>query len=106
MESKSAPTITRIPERLKPYFQEYNTEQLDIKRDANLVILRVLEFGGWDEIRWLFELYGAKRIRRFIRSYGERSLKPVSFNYWRKLLGIRRWKKSPFTTPKGELWIH
>jgi squalene cyclase len=81
-------------------------DELDIKRDANLVIQRVLEFGDWDEFRWLFELYGAKRIRKFIRAYGERWLKPVSFNYWRKLVGIRQWKKSPFSTPKRKLWVH
>jgi hypothetical protein len=93
-----------IPSRLKPYFQEYDTEQLDFSRDANLVIQRTLEFGTWDEIRWVFQLYGIKRIRLFVRRHGERLLKPVSFNYWRKLLGVRRWAVSPLPTRKGELW--
>ncbi len=96
--------IAEIPDRLKPHFQEYDFEQLDLARDANLIIHRVLEFGTWDEIRWLFQQYGAKRIRLFVRKHGERWLKPVSFNYWRKLLRIRRWAISPFPTPKGELW--
>ncbi|MDL1941385.1 hypothetical protein FBQ99_03455 [Chloroflexi bacterium CFX2] len=93
-----------IPARLKPYFQEYDVAQLDIVRDANLVIQRVLEFGNWDEIRWLFSTYRSKRIRLFLREHGERWLNPVTFNYWRKLLGVRRWKKSPF--PNTELWNH
>ncbi len=95
---------SEIPNRLKPYFQEYDTGQLDFAQDANLVIQRTLEFGTWDEIRWLFQLYGAKRIRSFVRHHGERLLKPVSFNYWRKLLGLRRWQSSPLPTRKGELW--
>jgi len=94
----------QIPTGLKPYFQEYDITQLGITRDANLIIQRVLEFGTWDEIRWLFETYRSKRIRLFLREHGERWLKPVTFNYWRKLLGIRRWKKSPFPTAQGELW--
>ena len=94
----------QIPERLKPYFHEYDTEQLDFKQDANLVIQRALEFGTWEEIRWVFELYGVKRIRLFVRQHGERLLKPVSFNYWRRLLELRRWVVSPFPTRKGELW--
>jgi len=93
-----------IPARLSPYFQEYDTAQLDLLRDANLVIQRTLEFGTWDEIHWLFQVYGIKRIRLFIRQYGERLLKPVSFNYWRKLLNVRRWSSSPLPTKKGELW--
>lgn len=106
MQTATISPAIDLPERLKIYFQEYNPDQLELKRDANLVIQRVLEFGNWDEIRWLFELYGARRIRKFIRQYGERWLKPVSFNYWRKLLQIRQWKSSPFSTPKGELWAH
>ena len=97
---------TRIPVGLKPYFQEYDTVQLDLARDANLIILRTLEFGTWDEVRWLFEIYRRKRISLFLREHGERWLKPVTFNYWRKLLGIRKWKKTPFPVSKGELWDH
>lgn len=93
-----------IPSRLRPHFQEYDLAQLDLSRDANLVIQRVLEFGTWEEIRWLFELYGVKRIRSYVRQHGERGLGAVSFNYWLKLLRIRRWVASPLPTPKGELW--
>jgi uncharacterized protein DUF6922 len=102
---KAAPA-PQIPRGLKPYFQEYDVKRLDIVRDANLIIQRVLEFGTWEEIRWLFETYRSKRIRLFLRQHGERWLKPVTFTYWRKLLGIRRWRKSPFPTAGGELWKH
>jgi len=94
----------KIPKGLKPYFQEYDIARLNLARDANLIIQRTLEFGTWDELRWLFETYRSKRIRLFLREHGERGLKPVTFNYWRKLLGVRRWKKSPFLIAKGELW--
>ena len=103
---QKAASSTQIPVGLKPYFQEYDITRLDLSRDANLVIQRVLEFGTWDEIRWLFETYSSKRIRLFLRERGERLLQPVTFNYWRKLLGIRRWRKSPFPTTKNELWNH
>ena len=95
---------SEIPARLKPYFQEYDIEQLDLAQDANLVIQRTLEFGTWDDLDWLFRAYGVKRIKLFIRQHGERMLKPVSFNYWRKLLSVRRWSTSPLPTPKGQLW--
>ncbi|HJS17865.1 MAG TPA: hypothetical protein VJ785_03905, partial [Anaerolineales bacterium] len=74
--------------------------------DADLIIQRVLEFGTWEEIRWLFKTYRSKRIRLFLRRHGERWLKPVAFNYWRRLPGVQRWRKSPFPTVKGELWDH
>ena len=95
---------SEIPIPLHPHFQEYDIKTLDLVADANLVIQRTLEFGGWDEIRWLFGLYGSLLIRSFFRNFGERWLSPVVFNYWRKLLRIHKWKHTPFPTPKGVLW--
>jgi len=95
-----------IPTGLKPHFQEYDWGELNIKRDANLIVQRTLEFGDWGEIRWLFAQYGEKRIRIFVQQHGERLLRPVVFNYWRKFLHIRKWKETPFPTPKGQLWPH
>lgn len=103
---KQTLSSSQIPPGLKPYFQEHDITRLDIARHANLIIQRTLEFGTWEEIRWLFETYRSKRIRLFLREHGERWLKPVTFNYWRKLLGVRRWKKSPFPIVQGELWKH
>ncbi|MBN1887781.1 MAG: hypothetical protein JW850_07310 [Thermoflexales bacterium] len=93
-----------IPGELRPHFQEYDLDSLDLKRDADLVIQRTLEHGTWDEVRWLFGAYGRPRIRTFVRERGERLLSPVTFNYWRKLLRIRRWRRSPFPTPREEIW--
>jgi hypothetical protein len=88
-----------------PHFQEYDVARLNLKRDANLVIQRTLELGTWDELAWLFETYGMTRIRQYVREGGERGLERVTFNYWRRLLGIHRWKKSPFRHPQGALWL-
>ncbi len=92
----------QIPAGLKPYFQEYDPAVLDPEQDANLIIQRTLDFGTWEDVRWLFRLYGKKRICGFLRQHGERMLRPVVFHYWRKLLGIRKWRRSPFPTEKDD----
>jgi hypothetical protein len=102
--SKAAALPTQIPPGLHSHFPEYDVSELDLINDANLIIQRTLEFGTWDETRWMFAVYGSQRIRIFLQYYGERMLRPVVFNYWRKLLRIRKWRHSPFPTPKGELW--
>jgi len=94
----------RIPPGLRPHFQEYDIRTLDIDRDVNLIMQRTLEYGTWEEVRWLFRTYGGPRIRTFVRERGERLLSGVTFNYWHKLFGIRRWRHSPFPTAKGEIW--
>jgi len=106
MQNIPYPPPDTIPSGLEPYLQEYDLSLLDLKRDADLIIQRTLDFGTWEEIRWLFEIYAAKRIRLFVREHGQRRLKPVTFHYWRKLLRVRKWKTSPFLTAKGDLWDH
>ena len=96
--------LSQIPDSLKAHFQEYDPATLDLEKDANLVIQRTLEFGGWGEVRWLFSLYGKRRITAYVRKYGERGLSPVAFNYWRKLLDIQKWQKAPFPAVRNELW--
>lgn len=93
-----------IPHGLRPHFQEYDLQALDLHRDANLILQRTLEYGTWEEVRWLFGVYGASRIRSFVRNRGERLLSRVTFNYWRKLLGIEEWRRSPFLTAREEVW--
>ncbi len=95
----------QIPSGLKPYFQEYDLAQLDIFEDANLILQRTLEFGTWDEVRWLLTTYGSKRVRLFLRQHGQRWLRPSTFHYWRKLFGIRKWQKPPFDPVGREVWI-
>jgi len=97
-------TANHIPAALQPHFQEYDLELLDLEEDAELIIQRTLEYGDWDEVRWLFRTYGRRRIRLFLKRRGERLLSPVAFNYWRRLMRVRKWLSSPFPTPKGELW--
>lgn len=106
MLKSTAKSSAQIPTGLRPHFQEYDVDALNLARDANLIIPRALEFGTWEEIRWLFEVYGTKQIRAFLSQYGEKWLSPVTFNYWRKLLGLRKWRQGGSPTPKGELWDH
>ncbi len=94
----------RIPKRLGPYFQEYDFRQLNLEQSANLIIQRTLEFGTWKELSWLFRVYGKARIKKFLRELGERGLSRAAFNYWRKLLDVKQWKKSPFAIAREEVW--
>jgi hypothetical protein len=97
-------TNASIPSGLWPHFQEYDPRRLDPEQDADLIIQRTLEYGTWEEIRWLMAAYGRKRISQFVRLRGERQLSPPTFTYWRKLLGLRRWQHAPFAEEARQVW--
>jgi hypothetical protein len=97
-------TIASIPGGLWPHFQEYDPIHLDRDQDADLIIQRTLEYGTWEEVRWLLATYGVERTRQFLRLHGERLLSAATFSYWRKLLGVRRWRRSPFAQEARQVW--
>jgi hypothetical protein len=54
--------LVPFPASLKPYFREYDLEDLHIRRDVDLIIQCTLEFGNWVELRWLFQVLRCGRI--------------------------------------------
>jgi hypothetical protein len=96
---------TRIPVSLAPYFQEYDLADLDISEDAHLIIGRVLEQGNRQELRWLFRSYGEARVKQFVSEYGFRALSKRSFNFWRTVLKVRKFKRPSWLPPsKSPTW--
>src|SRR4051794_18360297 len=46
-----------LPARLRPLFPEYGLKTLNAGRDSVLIISRVLEGGGREDVRWLLKRY-------------------------------------------------
>ncbi len=57
-----------------------------------VIMQRLLERGSWAEINWLFEAYGERAVRDWVRRWGFRALSPRSFALWRLVLGIRNFR--------------
>ena len=71
-----------LPGRLKPLFPEYEPKALNVGRDGVLIISRVLESGGREDVRWLLKRYSGREIRRVIEEEGSRLLSPQSRRLW------------------------
>lgn len=77
-----------IPETSRPFFQEYDFEQLDPQRDGDLVIERLLAYGNRDEVRWLIGCYGKTRLRKWLSEAGARRLPRRRYRLWCVLLDV------------------
>lgn len=97
-------TARGIPQGLRPAFQEYQLEQLDLTTDANLVIERTLRYGNRAELRWLFKLYGVARVAEWVRRLGAWRLPPRHLNFWVLMLELDDYERPP--ERKGQLWTH
>lgn len=75
-------TAQPLPGRLKPLFPEYELKALNAGKDSVLVLSRVLEGGGREDLRWLLKRYPRREIRRFIEEEGSRLLSARSRRLW------------------------
>ena len=71
-----------LPGRLKPLFPEYEPKALNAGKDSVLIISRVLESGGREDVRWLLKRYPDRAIRRVIEAEGSRLLSAQSRRLW------------------------
>ena len=94
--------IQRIPSSLAIFFQEVDFAQLDLDRDAAIIMERTLRFGNRAELRWLFANYGRTAIADWIREMGVDRLPERHLAFWRLLLDIE-----PASRPRRKaIWPH
>lgn len=71
-----------IPVSLRPYFQEYNLDDLDPAQDAFTIIERTMARGNRNELRWLFSCYGEDQLVSWLQTVGWRSLPRRRLLFW------------------------
>jgi hypothetical protein len=69
-------------------FPEYEFECMNLEDHQGVIIERILERGSWDQIRWLFRIYGETHVAGWVRKHGFRLLSKRSFALWRLTLGV------------------
>ena len=92
----------KIPKSLLNFFNDYS--QLNLKKDKNIIIPRVLDFGTIAELRWLFKTYPKAVIKDFIKNRGFRALSARTFNFYCYLLGIKNYRRPDFSKDKYLFW--
>lgn len=58
--------MSTLPEHLAGLFHRYRWECLDVNRHSDIIIPAVLQWGSWEQIRWLFATYGWDKIRDWV----------------------------------------
>src|SRR5438132_890974 len=56
----------KLPEALRPLFWNQVFHRLSWKTDCDLVTARILEYGGWDAVCWLWRRLGDEGLREWL----------------------------------------
>ncbi len=78
-----------IPTSVRDLLWEYRTEGCTIdERWENTVLERVMQRGGWEDMRWLVQTFDRRRMRSFLEDRGRRVLPPRELRYWALVSGV------------------
>ncbi len=73
-------------------FPEYTFAEMDLQTYRGVIIERVLERGSWEQLRWLFAIYGEAEVAGWVRKHGFRLLSRRSFALWQLALDIKTYE--------------
>lgn len=82
---------------MQSLFWNVHFDALDVVRDADFILTRVLERGRMVDVRWAIRRYGLGRIGQYFRTAPHPELSPRTVRFWRVMLHAQeeKWPESP-----------
>jgi len=98
--------MKNIPQFLEKYFWDVNFLELNIEKDSQFIIERILENGDKKEIQWMKNNFSSEQIREMILN--SKNLSPKSVNFWRHIYNLDKSKilclKKLFQKKQKRIW--
>ncbi len=95
-----------LPEAVKKYFWEVDVDGLDVDKNPEYIISRLLEYGDREATRWLFKKFSRALIAKTLRE--GRAFSPRTANFWRLYLNLDKNKvlclRMPYQKRREGTW--
>jgi hypothetical protein len=91
-----------------PLLWDSSRARVDVVRDREYLLARVLEFGTMRDVRWLLKTYGASTIHDFFRHSAHPELSPRTIAFWRAWFDAEdeTWRSPPtFRRSSSSSWL-
>ena len=96
----------RLPRSAYCYFWDIDPAQLDVSAYPRYVIERLLEYGDFPELRWLFGRFSRQEIVDVLKRSRRLSLRSATF--WAQVLDVPREQirclSVPFRERHNQIW--
>jgi hypothetical protein len=77
-----------LPDFVTRLLWDVDASRINVRRDAPLIMERVMTRGSWDAMKWLRARYSREEIASFVREEGARRLSPRDLAYWALVSGV------------------
>ncbi|MFQ6050021.1 MAG: hypothetical protein ACE5J0_03255 [Candidatus Paceibacterales bacterium] len=90
----------KISKKMRWLFWSYDIASLDLEIDKEYIITQVLNYGTWEDLRWLFKAYPEKDIKEVVRNPRRGVWFKKVLNFWTTVFNIKIkkevWEKAIF----------
>lgn len=84
---------TKIPKEMQWLFWSVDINDLDVGKDKNYIISQVLNYGTWEDLKWLFRVYSEKEIKNVVKNPGRGLWFRDVLNFWLLMFSEKLKKK-------------
>jgi len=70
-------------------FWSYDIKSLDLKSDIDYIVAQVLNYGAWEDVRWLLRNYSEQEIKNVIKNPSRGVWFEKVLNFWTTIFNIR-----------------
>jgi hypothetical protein len=81
--------INRIPVFLRSVLCSYDLRKMSLEKDKETIITRILNYGDWNDLKWLYSAYTENDIKRVVTHPFRGSWFVKALNFWEKMLNLR-----------------
>lgn len=94
MSSSDSPkSKIKIPKEMQWLFWSYPVEELDLEKDKEYIITQSLNYGTWEDLKWLFRVYSEKEIKKVLKRPARGLWFKDVLNFWNLMFGLKLKRK-------------
>jgi len=83
-----------IPREFKKYFWDVDFDKLNLKKQKNFILERLLNYGAFDTFYWIFSTFRDDEVKSLLDNNGKQSLSRNSYLFWEKIAKEKKlWKR-------------
>ncbi|MEK9135320.1 MAG: hypothetical protein AAB451_03445 [Patescibacteria group bacterium] len=80
---------TKIPSGMRWLFWSYDIKSLNLRTDRDYIIAQVLNYGTWEDLKWLYKIYGEKEIKEVVKNPRRGVWFEKTLNFWLTIFNLQ-----------------